>query len=1003
MTHALTTPPPPPPPPPDFSGNSRKLKTISIYAAAMVLGIILFFTLHYIGNSIPYDLAKQRFADEFAVHQTGDGDASRYFRGERPLFDWEFCDISVMVMAGARRGPSGNPLVDAIRLKNFRIKIKPGEAGPAGGIYYCAVLYAASGGAELSESAAKPRYWWGSKAALSILLRFLSVYDIHQLILFATYTAWGLLAASLLLMGWRILLTAAPLIILGALFSDIGYFADITNGLPYLFTLLAASVLALLLLRPRTARWAPRFCFITGMVSAYLWFFDGHTALAMVLIGLIAWLGYARLKRSAPIRRAAACLALYLAAFALCIALGQGVKVAVVEWATDYSGWGIARGFFETVTDRLGRAGGETVAGIAGDETYGVRSCRGCGAAGWQRLPIIRDIRGYWMMLPFGLPAGNLLNAYSALALAAAVAVAIWRARRGQTEFGRGLLWLVALALLASIQFFLPNDLPFRNARFAFLLLAICWMALALAVPRMNRRARTATAATAAVGIAAAIAIAAYWHIDANRVIAQSAQIPPVISDDFDVYHSDGRLTYIKEDCNPVDTRTMFFLHLTPRNTDDLPDERQELGFDNLDFNFQERQRWVLGKCVAAIGLPDYDIAYIHTGQYIYQAGTVWGGKFPLNLTEADLESARAAVAGGIPLARGVFDVYRDGNRLVYLKESCRPADTQHHFYLHLTPQDVTDLPPGRRRHGFDNFDFVFADRGGIFEGQCLAVVGLPGYEIATIKTGQFTPGPKQVWSVEFALDVPKAVLESRRAEYAAAMAGTPLSRGVFDIYRDGNRLTYIKESCRAADTQPRFYLHITPWEVSDLPSGRRGYGFDSVNFELVHQGALFDGKCLATVELPGYNIATIKTGQFTSGGGKVWAVEFALDVPQAVIESRRGEYAAATAGTPLSRGVFDIYRNGNRLTYIKENCRAADTQLRFYLHLIPRNVNDLPAGRRRHGFDNLNFDFLEQGTLFDGKCLATVNLPDYEIATIQTGQYIPGGSRIWQAEFPYR
>ena len=872
-------PTPPPPPPPDFSGGSRKLKTISLYAAAMVLGIILFFTLHYIGNTIPYDLARQRFAEEFAAHQTGDG-AARYFGGERPLFNWEFCDISVKVMAGARRDSSGNPLVDAIRLKNFRIKVKPGEAGPAGGFYryYCAVLYAASGGAELFEFPAKPRYWWGSKAALSILLRFLSVYDIHQLILIAAYMAWALLASSLLLMGWRTLLTVAPLLILGALFSGVGYFADITNGLPYLWILLAASALALLLLRPKTARWAPLFCFITGMVSAYLWFFDGHTALAMVLIGLIAWLGYARLKRSAPIRRAAACLALYLAAFAICIALGQGVKVAVVEWATDYSGWGIARGFFQIVSARLDRTGAETVAGITGDETTDIISCPGCGEPGWQRLPIIRDIRGYWVMLPLGLPAGNLLNAYSALALAAAVAVAIWRARRGQTELGRGLLWLGALALLASVHFFLPNDTPFRNARFAFLLLAICWIALALAVPRMNRRTLTATAATAAAGIAAAIGLAAYWHLDANRVIAQ---IPPVISADFDVYHSNGQLTYIKEDCNRADTRTMFFLHLTPHNADDLPHERRELGFDNLDFSFQERRRWVLGKCVAAIGLPDYDIAYISTGQYIYDAGTVWGGKFPLDATDAALESARS--------------------------------------------------------------------------------------------------------------------------EYAAATAGTLLARGVFDVYRDGNRLTYIKENCGPADTQPRFYLHITPWEVSDLPSGRRGYGFDSVNFELVHHGALFDGKCMATVELPHYNIATVKTGQFTSGGGNVWAVEFALDVPQAVIESRRAEYAAVTAGTPLIRNVFDVYRNGNRLTYVKENCRAMDTQARFYLHLISQDVHDLPPDRQQHGFDNLNFDFVEQGAMFDGKCLATVELPDYEIATIQTGQFTPDGSRIWQAEFPYR
>ena len=54
----------------------------------MVLGIILFLTLHYIGNGIPYDLAKQRFADEFVAHQTGDGAAARYFSGERPLFDY---------------------------------------------------------------------------------------------------------------------------------------------------------------------------------------------------------------------------------------------------------------------------------------------------------------------------------------------------------------------------------------------------------------------------------------------------------------------------------------------------------------------------------------------------------------------------------------------------------------------------------------------------------------------------------------------------------------------------------------------------------------------------------------------------------------------------------------------------------------------------------------------------------------------------------------------------
>ena len=478
----------------------------------MLLGIILFFTLHYIGNNIPYDLARQRFADEFVAHQTGGG-AARYFSEERPLFDYEFCQISLMVVGAARRDPSANPLLNAILLESARKNLGYGD--------YCTQLQAASGGEEWYKIIEKYRYWWGSKAAMSILLRFLSIYDTHLLILIATYTAWALLALSLLLMGWRILLTAAPVLILGALFSGVGYFADITNGLPYLWTLLATSALALLLLRPKTARWAPLFCFIAGMVSAYLWFSDGHNALAIFLIGLIAWLGYARLKQSAPIRRAAACLALYIAAFAICVALGQGVKVAVVEWATDYSGWDVARAFFQTVSYHIDRAGAETIAGITSDETDYVWACEGCGEPGWQQLPIIRDIRGHWMLLPLGLPAG-ILGACSALALAGAAAVAIRRARRGQKELGRGLLWLGGLALLASVQFFLPSDIPFRNARFAFLLLAICGMALALALPRMERRALTATAATADVGLAAIIGIAAYWHIDANRVAANT-------------------------------------------------------------------------------------------------------------------------------------------------------------------------------------------------------------------------------------------------------------------------------------------------------------------------------------------------------------------------------------------------------------------------------------------------------------------------------------------------
>ena len=49
-----------------------------------------------------------------------------------------------------------------------------------------------------------------------------------------------------------------------------------------------------------------------------------------------------------------------------------------------------------------------------------------------------------------------------------------------------------------------------------------------------------------------------------------------------------------------------------------------------------------------------------------------------------------------------------------------------------------------------------------------------------------------------------------------------------------------------------------------------------------------------------------------------------------------------------------------------------------------------LPGHRKQYGFDNMDFDFEAHGMIFDGKCLATVALPDYAITSIRTGQYVP-------------
>ena len=108
-----------------------------------------------------------------------------------------------------------------------------------------------------------------------------------------------------------------------------------------------------------------------------------------------------------------------------------------------------------------------------------------------------------------------------------------------------------------------------------------------------------------------------------NEVIAKS--VPLVISSGYDVYIDDGRLIYRKQPCAPADMEPRFYAHIFPVNSEDLPDDRKQYGFGNLDFYFLHKgsalpMGWQSGDtCWAVRELPEYPIAKILTGQYILQ------------------------------------------------------------------------------------------------------------------------------------------------------------------------------------------------------------------------------------------------------------------------------------------------------------------------------------------------------------------------------------------------
>ena len=233
------------------------------------------------------------------------------------------------------------------------------------------------------------------------------------------------------------------------------------------------------------------------------------------------------------------------------------------------------------------------------------------------------------------------------------------------------------------------------------------------------------------------------------------------------------------------------------------------------------------------------------------------------------------AAANGDLLTRADFDIYAHNGELLYLKENCGPltAAAGSSVFLHIFPADPTDLPPRRREFGFENRDFRIIEHSGFFEGKCILKRSLPDYPIARIRTGQKAKG-EVVWSVDIDLAA-HAAAQAVHARILAGAYGNPVVQSRFDLYLRDNALAYIKEPCASDDTTARFFLHITPANPADLPAADRERGFANLDFQFADHGAHAGDICVASLDLPNYPIHRIRTGQFVSGEGDLWRVEF--------------------------------------------------------------------------------------------------------------------------------
>ena len=241
------------------------------------------------------------------------------------------------------------------------------------------------------------------------------------------------------------------------------------------------------------------------------------------------------------------------------------------------------------------------------------------------------------------------------------------------------------------------------------------------------------------------------WH---RSEYARLSKLEPAVRADFDAYLDGEALVYLKEDCAESDVRGRFMLSVWAADADDLPGESRARGHESLNFDFAQHGLIFDGMCVAWRVLPEYPIRAIDLGQWGGD-GDDWSARLVRapdgTLTDARLETYRRAADGemGEPLVESAFDVYLDGESLIYVKAPCVENDTRGRFLVSVYPENAADLSASHKAKGLthDSLNFDFADRGAALGGKCVARLDLPGYAIDRLQLGQWIPGGETLWS----------------------------------------------------------------------------------------------------------------------------------------------------------------------------------------------------------------------------------------------------------------
>ena len=187
---------------------------------------------------------------------------------------------------------------------------------------------------------------------------------------------------------------------------------------------------------------------------------------------------------------------------------------------------------------------------------------------------------------------------------------------------------------------------------------------------------------------------------------------------------------------------------------------------------------------------------------------------------------------------------------------------------------------------------------------------------------------------------------------------------GYVDVYRSGNSLIYVGNQGKARAARfirPDIPIVGTPFYVALSPATHRAGVTDRGAWQWERGSDAAGWTNVSGSDRPG---------------------------PTHVYTPTTGE-----EGYQLRASVDYTDRRGNRVKAMTVPSLPVQpssvTDMGFFLHLIPVDMDDLPDHRKQYGFDNLDFRFGDYALPLTERLVAVRELPAYDIAGIRTGQFL--------------